>query len=481
MSDQFESFSPPAAACFDGGGFSGFAGSVWSPGGFSDVSFSTASASDRAIAFNTNTLYNDVSLGLYRDTAAPTADAAKLDAGKSITQNIEAGNLKKTDDAPPEHQPVADKAQPSIKVEPDKGQPCDFKVKADGTIEVHGDPEQSTKPLSEYKIAVEEGADKKQTDALVSYLKDRLTDQGYQPTLNAGPGLVSDAIRDAFKKKDEDSNDINDNGGLDNNDGGCDGGGCDGGGGGGGGGGGDDTNLDTDDGKDNKDGGDKHDGNNDSGRKQSGYDALRNAFQIRDGNGNVNYDNATANSLGAYSMNVGNWFVNCLTPEMLEELGDPPDWSKLGKVLKKHANDPKFKAKLQQKVQNMKDQGDEAGAKTLDNMFEKLTHDDAFAEGFGQFLQHQSEGKNATPEEMKTFFGKDVQDAMMGSQISDNAKELHIDLKNATEKQAADLALASIAGTKLTEEKKQELMKDPNSPYRHYVDEIVNRFKQRGK
>ena len=102
---------------------------------------------------------------------------ASFDTSKSVQQQISDGKFKQSDKVPPEHTELKKDEQPRVSITNDTGKPADFTVKKDGSVEVHGNPE-STKPFSEYKIAVEAGANQKVTDALASYLRDRLVKSG---------------------------------------------------------------------------------------------------------------------------------------------------------------------------------------------------------------------------------------------------------------------------------------------------------------
>lgn len=455
MADHFESFSMPSAMSFEGA--STLSSSIWAPGGdmaaFTSTSFRAA------------------------DTT-PTAATDSL-----LTQTF-----KQTDATPPVHTELEQGQQPKISVTSDTNKPADFKVKADGTVEVAGKPFDGQKPLSEYKIAVEQGADQKMTEQVVKHIADQISQKApdAKPVLDAEPGLVSEELRQRYQKSDttdgeqkDDFDDLpDDKGGIDGGGGGgCDGGGCDGGGGGGG----DDTNLDVDDGKDrNHDEGlDRDQQEGDRNRAVvSATEALRNALATNlDSAGKPNYENATAKSLGAYSMNFNGFVTSWLTDEMLEELGHPPDWSKLGKILKKHANDPKFKQKMGEKMDALKSNGEESSAKTLEGMVDRLANDEQFAKGFGEFMQGQEQGRNATPDEMKNFFGKDVQDAAITSQMADVATQMGVKLKDLNEQQASDVALGMLVGHKVSDAEKKQLLEQ--KMYADYVTQIRDLFKAR--
>jgi hypothetical protein len=487
MPESFEGFAAPC--CTDGSCFADFSTSVFSPAAPSfggDALLSSRSAMPESLSLNTSSLY-----GAEARTASP------LDAGKSVHQQVSEGNFRQSDKAAPEHRELNKGDQPKITVTSDTSRPADFTVKSDGTVEVHGNPEDGGKLLSEYKIAVEPGAGEKATDALVTYLSDRLSAAGenIKPVLDAQPGLVSDEVRQSFNVDDKtDSEEDLENDNRNNNGGG----GCNNGGGGRNNGGRDNGGDDLPD--ENKD--DSRDDNKDSNRdgnnkteQVSNLDAMRNALvAASDAAGNPNWDNATAGSLGAYSMNAVSWFSSFLTSEMLEELEeiDPKtgkkvvNFKKLGQVMNKHKKDPRFQAQLQERTDALKAQGDEGSASTLNSLADRLGSDSKYAEGFGSFLQNQSENKNATPEELKNFFNKDIQQSAISSQMADAAGKLNIKVRDMNEKQAGDLALAMTLGNQVKrmdspalQAQMETMRKDPL--YQSYLEESIYKFRKARK
>lgn len=486
MPDSFESFAP-ASGGFCSDCFSNFSSTLYAPGGsnfFSGADSSLAvppsiSRASDTLPLNTASLYGSDKV------SAPNS----FDSSKSIQQHLSDGNFKQSSKPAPEHTELKDKQQPQITVSKDTGKPADFTIKADGSVEVHGNPENSGKRPSEYKIAVEPGADQKVTEGLVNYLKDRLEKSGdnVKPTLNAESGLVSEDVRKSFEPPEDiddkddpdkdqiDDQDRNNNGGGGNNNNG----------------GRDDNGRDL---EDDKDGGkdDITDDPKDDKKVESvsSLEALKQSLiASTDASGNPNWENGTAGSLGAYSMDAVPWFASYMTSEMLDELEeiDPKtgkkviNWKKLGKVMAKHANDPKFQKLMQGHVDSMKGQGDDQSASTMQSLIDRLQKDSNFADGFGAFLQNQQERKNATPEEMKNFFSKDVQQAALSSQMSDLATKLDIKLKDMNEKQAGDLALAMTMGSNAAAMDKQalqaemdKLRKDPL--YANYIQETIAKF-----
>jgi hypothetical protein len=463
MADNFENFSAPiSTASFDGA--ASLSSSIWSRGG---------------------------DMAAFTSPQYTTAATESLLSGNNLTTGDTTSIFKQTDATPPVHTTLEQGQQPKITVTSDTSRPADFHVKADGTVEVSGKPFDGNKPLSEYTVSVDKGADPKLTENVVKQIAEDVSKKApdAKPFLDSETGLVSEDLQKQYQKstndggkENEDSEDIpdgNENGGTD---GGGGGGGCDGGGGGGGG-GGDDTDMDTDEGGDRN-----RDDSTDNGRDGEGgdhnrqtlgaQDALRQALATNlDGAGNPNFENGTAKSLGAYSMNFNNFVSSWLTDEMLEELGHPPDWSKLGKIMKKYANDPKFKAKMGEHLDALKQQGDDTSGKAIEGMFDKLANDDQFAKGFGDFMNNQEQGKPATADEMKTYFGKDIQDAAINSKMADVATPMGIKLKDMNEQQAADVSLGMLVGHKVTDSEKAELLKQ--KMYSDYIDQVRQVYKAR--
>ncbi|MBY0551632.1 MAG: hypothetical protein K2W95_30395 [Candidatus Obscuribacterales bacterium] len=398
---------------------------------------------------------------LYAGDSNTVKAATTLDASKSISQMVQDGTMVKSDKPQiPEQRPCGDKETPKITVTKDASQPADFIVRKDGKVEVVGDPEAGSGPHKDYKIRVEEGADQKVTDELVNYLANKCLQGEKKPTLQADEGLVSDAVKQQFAPPQEeklpeekelpDELDPDKSGPSPN----C---GPDGGPG-------PTPDTNPDDQLEPDKGGDKIEPEKDARPTKAPIEVLRDSIR------SSAYDNVQANSLGAYNCNYIGWFGSFLTEEMLEELGNPPDMKKLGKVLAKYKNDPKFKAKMDQHVQNLKDQGDTESAGKIEGMFNKLATDDKFADEMGTFLNGQLKGDNATKEDLAKFFDPKMQDAVANSQMADAAKEMGVKIKDMNEKQAGELALTMLLGHKATEAEKQS--------YANYVSTISDNFKR---
>lgn len=459
MSDNCVDSAPVVCASFES---SSISAACWAPS-CESVSISSApvmasveapvaAAASPSLELNTAKLYAGDS---------NTVKAPPIDASKSISQMVQDGTMVKAEKAPvPEQRPCAEGEQPKITVTKDASQPADFIVKKDGKVEVVGDPESGSKPHSQYRIRVEEGADQKVTDDLVTYLNNKAKADNKTATLDAEEGLVSAAVKDQFAKPEEklpEEKELPEE--LDGKqDGGCPDGNC-----------GPGPRPDTN--PDDQLEPDKGDNNLEPEKDTRPPSAVKPPIDVlRDSIRSSAYDNVKAGELGAYNCNYLGWVGSFLTEEMLEELGNPPDMKKLGKVLAKYKNDPKFKAKMDARLQNMKDQGDTESAGRIEGMFNKLATDEKFANDMGNFLNGQRDKTDATKDDLAKFFDPKMQDAVANCQMADAAKEMGVKLKDMNEQQAGDVALAMLLGHKPSDAEKQS--------YANYVSTISDNFKK---
>ena len=462
MSDCcFEGQCAPSV-CFDGGGVS--SAGCWSPGESSSFCNSTGYSSDCSVGtaassgsldFSTATIY-----GNSGDSRAIGTAGDSSFAKSAMSPRQDQAELAKPGESP------------KIIVSNDSSVTPDYIVKKDGQVEQVGDPTSGDKPHSVYRIQVEPGADQKATDALVSRINDsiRQKDSTAQATLYATPGLVSDDLRKAFEAKaPSPADDVNPNPETPPED---------------------SAPPSDDESPSNPGGGDcpscpnsPNSPSDDSSPSDtpsevppetlpsdlpanvvaSPMDNLIDAARLN------TWENGTNNALGAYEVNMGNWYSSWLTPEMLEELGNPPDYRKLGKILAKAKANPKFQQGMQERLGNMKEQGDTAGADKIDAMFTKLSTDSMYAENFGIFMNGQQSGRNATGEEMQNFFDKDMQKAVASSRVSDVAHEAGVKVKDLPAQKAITMALAGALGHVPTEKEMTE--------YNKYLQVVGSRFK----
>lgn len=444
---------PCFTSCFSGGESSSFQSFCTGPS-CSDTSVSRVSSS---LDLSTGSLY-----GNSADTSAIKAPQAEAVMKPSnLTPRQDQGELAKPGEPP------------KIIVSNDDSVTPDFIVKKDGNVEVVGDPYSGDKPHSVYRVQVEAGADPKQTDALVSQINDRIKqkDSRAETTLYATPGLVSDEIRKAFERtpstlpqdestppeNPEEQPPIPEDGDSPSNPGGggCPGGDCPG-------------PSPSDD--------STPPPSDETAPPQetlpetpsvitTPMDNLIDAARLN------TWENGTNNSLGAYEMNVGGWYTSWLTPEELAELGDPPDFRKLGKILAKAKNNPNsaFKKNMDARINNMREQGDNISADKITAEFDKLSTDAMYAENFGIFLNGQHSGRNATGEEMQNFFSKDMQKAVASSRIADVAHEAGVKIKDLPQQKQITMALAGALGHVPNQE---EMAK-----YEKYLQVVGERYK----
>jgi hypothetical protein len=99
-----------------------------------------------------------------------------------------------------------------------------------------------------------------------------------------------------------------------------------------------------------------------------------------------------------------NYMMMALTPEMLALLGNPPDYSKLGELLKEH---PEFLKKMQENLHKLEKEG-----KVPHSFAERFKNADSAAH-FGNFVDKLHGTKGAlTAAEIKQNLPKDLQEAM---------------------------------------------------------------------
>ena len=462
MSDCIE-FSCSPSVCVES---SCFTGECWAPSCCSPVSDVAPMRVSSSLDMNTSSLYSS-------SAAAEAPRAAAIDSRKSTSDLVKEGTFTQSNLTPRLDQSERNpKEQPKIIVSKDAAVTPDYIVKKDGQVEVVGNPDAGDKAHSIYRVQVEEGADPKNTDALVKYLNDRIhsKEPSAAVSLSADAGLVSDETSKLFNKpaddnRPKDNNDENkdnpdDNPPPDDDNSPCNpgGGDCPGPGPSP-----DDSPTPEDNPQDNP-----PDAKPDAppSPPQAPLDNLLDAARLN------NWDNNTLGSLGAYEVNAPGWFSSWLDDDMMEELGHPPDFKKLGKVLAKHKNDPKFKTAMASRLNNMREQGDTQGADKIESLFNKLSDEKetAFAENFGIFLNSQKPGgRNATGEEMSTFFNKDLQKAIASSRMADIAHDAGVKIKDLAPEQAAKMALAGALGHVPNE---KEL-----SDYNKYMQIVLSKYK----
>lgn len=346
---------------------------------------------------------------------------------------------------------VAPGEKPEIIVSKNLDIPADYRVKADGTIEVSGNPEYGPNPHRTYRIAVEPGADQRITDNLVQYLSSHIQqkDASMRPSLTADEGLVSSTIRNQYAPPVQPESPIPP-----------------------------DETQPTDD----YDPGDCSPGPGSPDcspeddyspedepppapvEQMSGGERLREATKVN------SYENGTANALGAYETNYYGWFSSFLDDEMLAELGNPPDMKKLARVLANAKHKGKFMQKAGAAVNGLKDEGATLSAERMEAFFNKLTTNETFAAGFGEFMDRQQKGQNASGDDLRQYFDSAMQDTVASSQLVEAARTVGVRLSQMTDAQAGEVALAVRTGHKPTPE---ELTQNAN-----FVNTIGERFRQ---
>lgn len=473
MSDCCD-FGGGQSVCIDGGGGGGgtcFSGECWGPSCYSvsssssfDSGISRSSSSSSSLEMGTSNLYASSTAG-----ESSISRAATIDSRKSVTDLVQEGTFIQSNKTPRlDQNERAAGEPPKIMVSNESAVTPDYIVRQDGKVEVIGNPESGDKAHGVYRVQVEPGADQKVTDDLVKYLNDRIhqKEPSASVSLDAAPGLVSEDTQKLFTvappKNEEQPNpeepppeDTPDSSPS-----------CPGGGDGPG---PSDTSPPEDSPSDTPP--DANPIPPDAPLTPKGpMDDILDAARLN------SWDNNTIGALGAYEINMTNWFSSWLDDEALAELGNPPDFKKLGKALAKMKNNPKAKEAMDARLNNMREQGDTAGADRIQNLFNKLTDptQGTFQENFGVFMNSQRPGgRNATGEEMATFMDKDMQKAIASSRISDIAHQANVKVKDLPGDQAAKLALAGALGHIPTDKEM--------SDYNQYVQAIRGRYKQPAK
>lgn len=456
MSDCCDFSSAPSTVCSEGACFTS---ECWpcGPSSFSSCCDSSVSYSSSSLDMSTGSLYSS-------SQATESFRASSFDTGKSAQDLVRDGSFIQSNRTPRLDQNDRVAGEPAkIMVTNDASVTPDYVVRQDGKVEVIGNPDAGNKGT--YRIQVEPGADQKVTDDLVNYLNDRIKSRepNLQVSLLADPGLVSEETARRFTPENnpqnnedtpedtppEDDYAPNDPGG-----------------------GGDCPNCPDNSPSDYPDDSSPTDSPEDQpvdnplppAQPAGPMEPLLDAARLN------NWDNNTHGALGAYELNMGNWFSSWLDEEMLAELGDPPDYRKLAKVMAKHK--AKMQAKMADRLGNMREQGDTQGADKLESMFNKLfdENDKTFHENFGIFMNSQLPGgRNATGEEMNQFLDMDLQKAIASSRMADIAKEQNVKLKDLAPEQASVMALAGALGHMPSQE---ELNR-----YNQFVQAVRTRYK----
>lgn len=321
---------------------------------------------------------------------------------------------------------IADGESPAINVQPkNDSQPADIVIKADGTVDMAKGLNDGDKPLSQYNVQVEAGADPKLTEKVIDDLGTMIHDKcpNCTPRIDSGKDsnggdLLSADYRDRFRErykpadqKNPEDEQLPDDPELPDGGGGG-GGGCDGGGGGG-----NDLNPDDELGPEQDD---KVDPGTDNGAyKERGFQALK--------------DMSTAMG-DMHANHYANWMMaSMLPPELLAELGDPP-WSpekmkKLQEYMKAHGKD--IKKNISDRAAALEKQGDTEGAKALTdfgNNMENICNDPAkleqFSGAFANFYDKAAHGEANTTDVHAMFENNSaLEAAIRNSQLVETAKK----------------------------------------------------------
>jgi hypothetical protein len=142
-------------------------------------------------------------------------------------------------------------------------------------------------------------------------------------------------------------------------------------------------------------------------------------------------------AVGRYGLNqatMGNWMADLLGID----LGDPPDYSKLAEALKKN---PELAKKLQAGMAKMAKDG-----KVSQDFADKFKDGD-FAQKFAGFADKLGGNKGEVTEgEVKNFLPKELQETIATNRIENFERQMGIDPKNPSDKDAGRVGLAMHLG-----------------------------------
>lgn len=321
---------------------------------------------------------------------------------------------------------IAEGESPKISVQPkNDSQPADIVIKKDGTVDIAKGINDTDKPLSQYNVQVEAGADPKVTEKVIDDLGAMIHDKcpNCTPKIDtgkdaSGSDLVSTDYRDLFNERyrpaDEDTDELPDDPELPDGGGG---GGCDGGGGGGG---GNDINPDEEFKPEEDEEGTEPGTDGDTGGNRE-----RNMQALKE----------MSSAMGDMHANhYSNWMMaSMLPPELLAELGDPP-WSpekmkKLQEYMKAHGKD--IKKNIADRAAALEKSGDTEGAKALNDFgtnMENICNDpqklEQFSTALANFTDKAAHGEANTSDVHAMFENNAaLESAIRNSQLVETAKK----------------------------------------------------------
>ncbi|MDR3613093.1 MAG: hypothetical protein P4L53_05985 [Candidatus Obscuribacterales bacterium] len=126
---------------------------------------------------------------------------------------------------------------------------------------------------------------------------------------------------------------------------------------------------------------------------------------------------------GASYDNTSNYLQEVMTPEIMELLGHPPDWSKLGSILAKLKKEhPDQYAKFEKNLAAAEAKGS-LSHETAGHLRPDKDGNFAAADKLGQFVDKLQGGKGViTADDIKQNFGKESQELMAQKMVQDYAK-----------------------------------------------------------
>lgn len=350
---------------------------------------------------------------------------------------------------------------PKINVGPvDESTPADVKIGKDGTVSLARGIADGDKPLQEYNVQVEDGADPRVTEKVLNDLAEMIKSKESDavPRIESGKGadgqdLVSPEFKDQFREKfgvDGEGDELPDDPSLPDGGGDCGPGPSPGPG----------PNPDQLN-PDELDDGEPDDSPIDGGDQIDGGAYSDRAFKAL---------NELSSKMGdMHPSQYGEFMSTTFLPqEILDELGPPPwtpeQMAKLRKYLKEHQKE--IQGRIKERASALEQQGDAESAKALNQFaddFEGIANDpqklESFSTALGNFMERSQNG-TANPTDVHALFDNNagLEKAVRHSQLVEAAKDYDTSGKGGT----PDL-------TKITSEKADKLIAELQLPPRKSV------------
>jgi hypothetical protein len=154
----------------------------------------------------------------------------------------------------------------------------------------------------------------------------------------------------------------------------------------------------------------------------------------------VHHNNDGTSSVGRYGFNHRNFshmMSHVMPADIMAKLGNPPDWSKLGDILKDPNMMQEYQGAMSQAAQN----GD------IPKDFAKNMQDPNYVQGFGKMVEGMNgNGPAPTAADLDKYLPKGTQDGLAQSMVNGYAKEMGMNPNQLKDGDAGKLALAMYLG-----------------------------------